>query len=873
MKKFIAKIVGIATAFAMIVGVGVAVANNKEAEKVEAATFSGTFNKFSGTITEGDYVVTSTTYTLGNTISSNRLTNGRTNLTDGASSIIDPDVKEVWHISPDGDYWTLYNEAVSKYAAGNGTKNNSSLIDSITDYARWTVTGTSTYQFENLGRANGGSNTGNKWLRNNTTSGWAPYADATGGALTLYKKVLTAASINGASSVNVGTQWSPNNITEDVSGNTVTGATYAFAASDGATISTSNTSTGTFIASAPGTVTVSATKTGFAIANKVVSVVSALAETISVDGTNVLYVGDEDLELTATPSNFSPASYTWNSTDTSVATISGTGATGTLHALAKGTTTITASATGSSGLVTSNSFVVTVKKFSISLSESSISMKTSSSRIINVTPEDENGTVVVTAASANASAATASVEGTTITINTGVVEGIPTTITISAKDNNGASGFHTAESQTINLMIGNLYIESTKVTSLPGSDTKVFLANGDKSSWVGEPNGSNKFPEETEKNDAAIFILSSTGTLKYFDQSTEEVGNYLYNTNASKADVTYSENSAQWNSGMSNENYPGLLQLSGGRFLLFNGGLAKAYASSNLESNVDNIIYAYLAVAQSPSLASSDSTISIATSKAKTVDITLAYFNPLPTLEYNIQSGASSISSVALGEISNLNKATLTITASSTTGEAVVRVRDAANPSTYYVDIAVTVEADAKPEVEALNTRASLSYHYAEDGLGGFNYTNVGIRFKATVSTSLWNRLDRQYGIEGYVVLLYWTDEIEDDDVKDWYEYGAESGPVRKFYNAIPDDAEHPNQTGDNYGWTLYWDLNENPVSLERLTRTYVVASFIKTTSGLVFFNQVKASAKSLAHDMVESGAYDGQSCYDSLDYLAGLTA
>ena len=47
MKKFIAKIVGIATAFAMVVGVGVAVANNKEAKPVGAAEgttlYTGTF--------------------------------------------------------------------------------------------------------------------------------------------------------------------------------------------------------------------------------------------------------------------------------------------------------------------------------------------------------------------------------------------------------------------------------------------------------------------------------------------------------------------------------------------------------------------------------------------------------------------------------------------------------------------------------------------------------------------------------------------------------------------------------------------------------------------------------------------------------------
>lgn len=76
------------------------------------------------------------------------------------------------------------------------------------------------------------------------------------------------ATINGALSVNINAEWKPTNITENNTGNVVTGVTYSFLASDGATISSSDSSTGAFTASSVGKVTVSATKIGYDIAPK-----------------------------------------------------------------------------------------------------------------------------------------------------------------------------------------------------------------------------------------------------------------------------------------------------------------------------------------------------------------------------------------------------------------------------------------------------------------------------------------------------------------------------------------------------------------------------------------------------------------------------
>lgn len=175
---------------------------------------SGTFAKYTSAITEGYYVITYNDNALKNTVNSNRFTNG--SFTTANDLITDPDPSIVWYIKPNGNYWTIFNDDVSKYAAGTSSKNQGALIESVTDLAKWTATISSgTFQFENLGRSNASSDSGNKWLRNNGTSGWACYADATGGALTLYKMTtLTERTItfNG----NGGTYNNETTYTQDV---------------------------------------------------------------------------------------------------------------------------------------------------------------------------------------------------------------------------------------------------------------------------------------------------------------------------------------------------------------------------------------------------------------------------------------------------------------------------------------------------------------------------------------------------------------------------------------------------------------------------------------------------------------------------------
>ena len=185
---------------------------------------TGTFNKFTGELVEGDYILYyATNYNgkaLKNTVTSNRLDYSEVNPND-QDKFVNPDESIIWHLAKSGDNWTIYNAAVSKYAGGTTTRNQGALLDNTNnDLALWTCSSTSTsttYDFLNVGRAGGSSDTGNKYLRNNKSGnpavnyGFACYASGTGAALTLYKKALpthkvtfTAAPTGGTVEVSVG---------------------------------------------------------------------------------------------------------------------------------------------------------------------------------------------------------------------------------------------------------------------------------------------------------------------------------------------------------------------------------------------------------------------------------------------------------------------------------------------------------------------------------------------------------------------------------------------------------------------------------------------------------------------------------------------
>ncbi len=148
------------------------------------AAGGNTYSLYSGSIVEGDYIIVYDGNAMNTTVSSNRLQYSAVTITNG--DITDPDASIVWHIAKSGDYWTIYNAAAEKYAAGTGTKNQAQMLASGTDdKSLWTASGTSTYEFVNKAHAGKSINAN---LRKNGTYGFACYSTSTGGALSLYKK-------------------------------------------------------------------------------------------------------------------------------------------------------------------------------------------------------------------------------------------------------------------------------------------------------------------------------------------------------------------------------------------------------------------------------------------------------------------------------------------------------------------------------------------------------------------------------------------------------------------------------------------------------------------------------------------------------------
>ena len=140
------------------------------------------YTKFTGNLVEGDYIIVDETdgKAMKNAVTSSPRIDVVA-VTPVNNVIATNDTSIVWHIAKDGDTdnWTIYNAAVEKYAAFNSTNGRGTLIASVTDYARWTTSGS--YEFINVGK------TSNNYLRHNNTYGFASYTTSTGHTLSLYK--------------------------------------------------------------------------------------------------------------------------------------------------------------------------------------------------------------------------------------------------------------------------------------------------------------------------------------------------------------------------------------------------------------------------------------------------------------------------------------------------------------------------------------------------------------------------------------------------------------------------------------------------------------------------------------------------------------
>ena len=147
-----------------------------------------------------------------------------------------------------------------------------------------------------------------------------------------------------------------------------------------------------------------------------------------------------------------------------------------------------------------------------------------------------------------------------------------------------------------------------------------------------------------------------------------------------------------------------------------------------------------------------------------------------------------------------------------------------------------------------------------------FVYTDVGIRFGGFLSKALWDDLNEESEIEAYGVMLSINDG---DDVKDFYTEITET----KLNPSLASTKQKEQQKVENvddpyYVWNLYVKI-----PADQLTEDFTAIAYIATESEIVFFNEVTASAKSLAYDLLNdsTSGYDDSSFEGSLSNLANL--
>ena len=147
-------------------------------------------------------------------------------------------------------------------------------------------------------------------------------------------------------------------------------------------------------------------------------------------------------------------------------------------------------------------------------------------------------------------------------------------------------------------------------------------------------------------------------------------------------------------------------------------------------------------------------------------------------------------------------------------------------------------------------------------GTISYEYDDVAIRLGGAVDKDLWDELngDQHDNIEGYGVLLSNKDYLDGTELKTLYN-SANSDNFKKFDMALSTKA--PVDGGDYYYWNLYKRVTEH------LTTDYVAVAYIRTKTGVVFLQEVTASAKSLANDLINDKTCDLDSFEGSLANLA----
>ena len=671
MNKIFTKIASLALGAAMAFGVGVAV-SSKEASPAHAATAGSAYVEDSvvsagGSISTGasDYYVLKSTggyYYTG-------VSSGWGGVSTSLSSAV------LLTLSGNASGFTIYDTAASAYLTYTAKSFTTGASGTSLIVGTGTVSGTDYPCVQNgttgVLKSNTGSSNKLRWY-----AGTSYATNMLPVQLIKVKTASVAATINGSSSVNVGTEWTPTSITENVSGNTVTGATYAFAASGGAVISSSSTSTGAFTCSAAGTVTVSATKSGYTIASKTVTVNSADPYiNLTLTSGSPAYTG-QTVTITAAYGN-GVAGLNWSVQSGSIsgsATTSNSGYSAKIGNTA-GTLTIRATDTGSA---TYSEVSVTVTKTAFTTSPAaSASVKTgktttltavlNSGGTINWDSDDTSvatvsaagvvtgvaeGTATITAQSADDTSVTAECEVT--------VSAAPLSydITGPAQTQANGNGASVSNLNTWYPIDSEAYIEWTAVTgSIYGSSSSAIRFGTSTASATGSMTLS-------LKTGAPIYFVGVTVNAKTW---STETGNTLQ-VNNQTASVT-----TDW------DDYDFDIASDVTSITIGNG-------TKRVNVYAINVYYAY----KTPELHASLTDVDAAINTSNT-SINLTAENYTPTSYTAVVKSGSSLTATAVAFNTSSTPHTATFTTGATTGTTVFTITGTGGGKSASVEVSVTV--------------------------------------------------------------------------------------------------------------------------------------------------------------------------------------
>lgn len=174
---------------------------------VKVTAFEKYTTTVEGEIQEGDYLLVYGDKAMKALVDGDRLQYDTVTINDDIIAKYNESI--VWHISQSGSYVTIYNESVKRFAASTGAKSKAQLLDDgANDMSLWETTGKESFEFIN--KANKAKSVSCN-LRNNGNYGFACYATATGGALSLYKLNKNLLSISIESPANKTTYYSGEN--------------------------------------------------------------------------------------------------------------------------------------------------------------------------------------------------------------------------------------------------------------------------------------------------------------------------------------------------------------------------------------------------------------------------------------------------------------------------------------------------------------------------------------------------------------------------------------------------------------------------------------------------------------------------------------